>query len=503
MLAELEQMYVSYNFAPRADLLVIDDTLANLRLLVNLLRDNGYKVRAVSNGYEALETIKKSPPDLILLDILMPDLSGYQVCQILKQDIITQDIPIIFLSALSDGLDKVKAFSVGGSDYITKPFQVEEVLARVKNQLTIQWHKKQLQLEILEREQAQEALRTQYQREQALNRVIRAMRNSLEISTVFSTAVTEIGQLLQADWVAIIQHLSESETWQPIVEYFPNSDLAKLVNVKLSNTGFLLTERLKLLQTFCVEDPETIINPFNQDLVEQYSRIWLPIPVDANGDAWGSLSIVRHHSVPWSESDVELAVVVTDQLAIAIEQSQLYQQLHQVNQELENLANLDGLTQVANRRRFDQILEQEWLRLRREKLPLSLILADIDYFKLYNDTYGHLSGDDCLKQVAQTINQSLKRPADLVARYGGEEFVVILPNTSLPGAIQVAEKIREAIYNLQLSHEKSPEKGVVTLSLGVSSLIPLGDEKPQILIKKADKALYKAKNNGKNIVCYF
>lgn len=132
MLAELERMYVSYNFAPRADLLVIDDTLANLRLLVNLLRENGYKVRAVSNGYEALETIQKSPPDLILLDILMPDLSGYQVCKILKEDIITRDIPIIFLSALSDGLDKVQAFSVGGSDYITKPFHVEEVLARVK-----------------------------------------------------------------------------------------------------------------------------------------------------------------------------------------------------------------------------------------------------------------------------------------------------------------------------------------------------------------------------------
>lgn len=503
MLAELERMYVSYNCTPRADLLVIDDTLANLRLLVNLLRENGYKVRAVSNGYEALETIKKSPPDLILLDILMPDLSGYQVCQILKEDVITRDIPIIFLSALSDGLDKVKAFSVGGSDYITKPFQVEEVLARVKNQLTIQWHKKQLELEILEREQAQEALRLQYQREQALNRVIRAIRNSLEISTVFSTAVTEIGQLLQADWVAIVQYLSQHNSWQPIVEYFPNSDLAKLINTKLSNPGYLLTERLQLLQTFCVEDPEKILNSFNQDLIAQYSRIWLPIPVYSDGRAWGSLSIVRHHSVPWSETDVELAVVVTDQLAIAIAQSQLYQQLHQVNQELENLANLDGLTQVANRRRFDQILEQEWLRLRREKQPLSLILADIDYFKLYNDNYGHLAGDDCLKKVARTIYETVKRPADLVARYGGEEFVVILPNTSLPGALQVAENIREAVYNLQLCHETSPAKGVVTLSLGVSSLIPLADDAPQILIKKADQALYKAKKKGKNIVCYY
>ncbi len=494
-------MYVSPNSESRADLLVIDDTLANLRLLVNLLRENGYKVRAVSNGYEALETIQKSPPDLILLDILMPDLSGYEVCKRLKEDVNTQDIPIIFLSALSDGLDKVKAFSVGGSDYITKPFQVEEVLARVKNQLTIQWHKKQLQLEILEREQAQEALRVQYQREQALNRVIRSIRNSLELSTVFSTAVNEIGQLLQADWVAIVQHFSQHRSWQPIVEYFPNSDLAKLVNAKLSSPRYLLTERLKLLQTFCVEDPQEIIDEFNQDLVEQYPRIWLQIPVYSDGKVWGSLSIVRHRSIPWSETDVELAVVVTDQLAIAIGQSQLYQQLHQVNQELEHLANLDGLTQVANRRRFDRVLEQEWLRLRREKLPLSLILADIDYFKLYNDTYGHLAGDDCLRQIAQTIHQTLKRPADLVARYGGEEFVVILPNTSLPGALQVAEHIRQAVYNLQLTHQASPGTGVITLSLGVSSLIPPINEEPQILIQKADQALYKAKKQGKNIVC--
>ena len=157
---------------------------------------------------------------------------------------------------------------------------------------------------------------------------------------------------------------------------------------------------------------------------------------------------------------------------------------------------------MANRRRFDRVLEQEWLRLRREKQPLSLILADIDYFKLYNDTYGHLAGDDCLRQVAQTVNETLKRPADLVARYGGEEFAIILPNTTLTGSLQVAEQIRQAIYNLQLPHKVSPGNTVITLSLGVSSLIPPIDEEPQILIQKADRALYKAKSQGKNLVCH-
>ncbi|HAJ62999.1 MAG TPA: adenylate/guanylate cyclase with GAF sensor(s), partial [Cyanobacteria bacterium UBA8543] len=126
------------------EILVVDDTPANLRLLVNLLREKNYKVRAVINGNLALQTIRASLPDLILLDILMPELDGYTVCQKLKADPKTREIPVIFLSALSEGLDKAKAFQVGGADYITKPFQVEEVLARVKNQLTVRSLQKQL-----------------------------------------------------------------------------------------------------------------------------------------------------------------------------------------------------------------------------------------------------------------------------------------------------------------------------------------------------------------------
>jgi diguanylate cyclase (GGDEF)-like protein len=183
-----------------------------------------------------------------------------------------------------------------------------------------------------------------------------------------------------------------------------------------------------------------------------------------------------------------------------IQQSQLYHQLELANQELQRLASLDGLTQLANRRQFDTYLEREWLRLARENLPLALILCDVDFFKPYNDTYGHQAGDECLQKVAQSIATTLKRPADLAARYGGEEFAVILPNTDAGGAVHVAEMIRLQVSELVLPHQTSNVQPFVTLSLGVAVLIPQPDTSPAHLIATADKALYEAKASGRNCV---
>ncbi|HEY9848389.1 MAG TPA: diguanylate cyclase [Leptolyngbyaceae cyanobacterium] len=182
--------------------------------------------------------------------------------------------------------------------------------------------------------------------------------------------------------------------------------------------------------------------------------------------------------------------------------NQLYQQLEKVNQELQRLAIVDGLTKVANRRRFDHYLQDKWHELAREKLPLSLILCDIDCFKNYNDNYGHLRGDYCLQEVAQAISTSVNRPADLVARYGGEEFAVILPNTPAAGAAYVAEQIRKNVKDLQISHAKSCVLPYVTLSVGVATAIPELESMPGSLIIAADQALYRAKIDGRDrVVC--
>lgn len=176
----------------------------------------------------------------------------------------------------------------------------------------------------------------------------------------------------------------------------------------------------------------------------------------------------------------------------------LSNQLEIANCELERLAAVDGLTRVYNRRRFDEVFLAEWNRLLREEKPLSLIMGDVDQFKAYNDTYGHPAGDSCLERIARSIVKVAKRPADCVARYGGEEFVVVLPNTDLAGATYVAEGIRSAVHNLNIPHSTSSVSHRVTLSLGVACQVPDEAMAPSLLIEAADRAMYAAKESGRD-----
>jgi diguanylate cyclase (GGDEF)-like protein len=324
-------------------ILLVDDTPTNIDVLIKTLEPEGYDLAIASGGEKALKIAKHFLPDLVLADVMMPDMNGFEMCRQLKMQDANQDVPVIFITARKEIEDMVEGFHSGGVDYITKPFQQEEVRARVRTHLQLRAFLKQqkkfnqqLQQEIRDRKRAEEALR-------------------------------------------------------------------------------------------------------------------------------------------------------------------------KANQELRRLATLDGLTQVANRFQFDEYIRQEWRRLAREQGPLSLILCDVDYFKRYNDTYGHQKGDDCLRAIAKAITQSVRRPADLIARYGGEEFAVVLPNTKAEGAIQVAETIRAQVQQLAIPHDQSLVSRYVTLSLGVCSIIPPKDNEPMALtvedlIACTDKALYEAKEKGRNCI---
>ena len=172
--------------------------------------------------------------------------------------------------------------------------------------------------------------------------------------------------------------------------------------------------------------------------------------------------------------------------------------LQKANEELQKLVTEDYLTQIANRRRFEERLGQEWRRAQRDRRSIAVIICDIDYFKNYNDTYGHLQGDQTLSIVAQTIHGTLSRPMDLAARYGGEEFGIILPNTSMLGAQRVAEKIQKALKECNIVHQRSPLSNHVTLSFGIAAMVPDTDLSTKNLVEAADKALYRAKNQGRN-----
>ncbi|MDX8125994.1 diguanylate cyclase domain-containing protein [Methylomonas sp. BW4-1] len=289
-------------------ILIVDDTPTNIQVLAENLIDE-YRIKVAVSGEAALEAIdRQGPPDLILLDVMIPGMDGYEVCRRLKSDPQTAAIPVIFVTAMNAATNEEYGLNLGAMDYITKPFYLPVVKARIRNHI-----------------------------------------------------------------------------------------------------------RLKRM---------------------------------------------------------------TDML--------------------EAMAWMDGLTGIPNRRRFDQVLENEWKRAQRNQLPLALVMVDVDYFKAYNDCHGHGAGDICLRQVATILAASVSRSGDLVARYGGEEFVMLMPETDIEGAQRVSELLCRRVEAQHISHTRSSVSPWVTISAGFAVVVPALQQLPSELLDEADRQLYLAKENGRN-----
>lgn len=243
------------------------------------------------------------------------------------------------------------------------------------------------------------------------------------------------------------------------------------------------TKNIPILMLSTTDDPEVKAEAFANGANDY--QIKIPDKVEL-------LARVRYHAASYSN------LIAKEAAYIALQKNQ--RQLAAINHQLEKLAALDGLTGISNRRFFNEQLDKEWRRSLRAGSPISVIMTDIDHFKLYNDAYGHLQGDDCLKQVARTIERCFQRGSDLVARYGGEEFVVVAPLLNAEQAIDKAEEMRVAIADLGLDHKASPTTGHVTVSVGVANCIPSLELSPTQLVQSADNALYEAKASGRNRV---
>ncbi|MDF0553325.1 diguanylate cyclase [Kamptonema sp. UHCC 0994] len=381
-------------------------------------------------------------------------------------------------------------------------------------------------LDITESKLAQISLCQQAERERLVGQIQARIRSSLDLEAVLNTAAAEVRQFLETDRVIIFRFRPD---WSgDVVVESLNKGTISILNTNIYDPCFGETY-VGQYQKGRIRAVEDIYNGgLNQCHINLLSnchvRSNLVVPiiqtdqkvkkspsssvVDWEGKTQNSLwgLLIAHHcqeTRQWQSWEMELLKQLATQIAIAIEQSQLYQQLELANQELQNLASLDGLTKIANRRRFDEVLTQEWQRLIVEPIRLSLILCDIDCFKAYNDTYGHQAGDTCLQQVALAIRDTCREiPPErlyLVARYGGEEFAVILPNTDIVDAIAVAEEIRRRIQVLAIPHKKSLVSEYITLSLGVASA-DAAQGLPETLIAAADQALYKAKFQGRDRV---
>ena len=281
--------------------------------------------------------------------------------------------------------------------------------------------------------------------------------------------------------------------------------------LRLNSDGYILNlisgGEISLYSPIDPTGQQSLYQGFPRHLADQrmhYVRLALATGMAQRYEHSLDLNGKLHHEesrvVPLNDSEVLVIVRdITERKQAEVTQAELNQKLQLLNAELNRLATIDGLTQIANRRSFDQALDLEWQRARRQRQQISLILCDIDYFKPYNDNYGHLAGDDCLRQVAQVLSTAVRRPGDMAARYGGEEFVLLLPDTTLEGAIQVVEQVQAEIAQRALPHAYSAVSTVLTLSFGLVCHCPsIKEHSPRELIHRADLALYQAKAQGRN-----
>ncbi|HEY9297751.1 MAG TPA: diguanylate cyclase, partial [Phormidium sp.] len=354
---------------------------------------------------------------------------------------------------------------------------------------------------ISDRVQAELTLRQQVEREKLLVTVTERIHQSLKLEEILNTAVREVRGLLNCDRVLIYRIWPDGTGCVVTEAVVPDCEaiLGRTFPVEVFPQEY--HQLYSQGRVYAMSDRNSakiapcLVN-FLQDLAVTAKLV---VPLMAGENLWGLL--IAHHCKKvchWQHSEISLLQQLATQLGIAIQQALLVEQMEVANAELKRLACLDGLTKVANRRHFDEYLEREWRRMIREQNPMALILCDIDYFKLYNDTYGHLAGDSCLQRVADAIQRAVKRPADLVARYGGEEFAVILPNTKAEGALTVAEEMRACVAALQIIHQESKTSQYVTLSLGVAVTIPTLESSYEELIRIADLGLYDAKFQGRD-----
>ncbi|PSN16564.1 hypothetical protein C7293_02185 [filamentous cyanobacterium CCT1] len=356
-----------------------------------------------------------------------------------------------------------------------------------------------------------EQVRHQARQEMLLNHILDEIRASLDVQHILTCTVEHLGTALNLRQcgITLLRHnLTGLPT--PFVVTVQAPALSEPV------TPLEITEALRqqlMLDNDLIVLPYRV-NPLQMrsnaaQLVVQGENTYLATAIridnQVQGVLWACPAPNHLSSIDktskWEHSDLSLVEEVAMQLSQALQQAALYQQLQAANDELRRLAHLDGLTQIANRREFDRYLAQEWQRLQREQGSLALVLADVDHFKGYNDTYGHLAGDDCLRSIARLLDQVTKRPADLAARYGGEEFALVLPNTNSAGAIALATEAKTYLTRLAIPNAASPLYGQVTVSFGIAVLTPVPTLSTELLIQRADQALYAAKESGRNSYC--
>lgn len=462
-------------------ILLVDDVANNLSILEHMLVQQGYTIRTASNGITALQTMQNELPDLILLDIHMPDMSGYDVCQYIKHDESTAHIPIIFLSPIDHPIDKGRAFAIGCADYIPEPFQREEVIVRVQNQIVLQQTRrlnKHLSFSVDELEQRN--------REQAMiNRMSSFLQRAESSEEAYTVSLPFLRQLFQGQTGALYILNAKTEQLTLMAEWGDPLVISQK-QIAASSCWALAGGRVYLIED-AIDDLGCNIH------TQPNKRPYICVQLKTRNEMFGILYVQRDPITTSQERNhwTRLALMVADLMALALSNLNLREHLRQQ-------AIRDPLTGLYNRRFLDESLQREITHATRHNRIVGVMMLDIDYFKQFNDTYGHDCGDAVLQTIAIFL-QSQVRSTDMVYRFGGEEFTIVFPEASYEHMERRAEELRIGISKIQEKYEDIPLPPA-TVSIGIACF-PMHGNSPEMVLIAADIALYQAKSTGRNKVC--
>lgn len=448
-----------------ARILVVDDNPLNVKLLAAKLSHDYYVVITASNGVEALAKIKTEKPDIVLLDIMMPELDGFETCKKMKADPATSHIPVIMVTALSDTADRIKGLEAGADDFLTKPINDVALMARVRSLLRLKM--------IMDEWRLREATASQFSQtpggEAALaghagGHAIMLDDTPTDRATIVNTLGAIAVRVTFAGTVAEAVKMADSENADMV---FASLDLD-------AEDGLQICPQLRT----------------------QESTRQLPIVLITNDDKIARVA----KGLDLGANDYLIRPIEPNELVartrIQLRHRRHYQRMRNNYAQNMALALVDPLTGAFNRRYLEAHVPKLFTRGQESQKPLSVLMIDIDHFKLINDTYGHAAGDAVLKEIVNRTMMGL-RPFDMVARMGGEEFVIIMPQTNLGTAMTVAERLRRKIADTPFALPEGQSLAVTT-SIGVASSPPSLHEEPQDVFKRADTALYEAKQTGRN-----
>ncbi len=436
--------------------LVVEDHPINQQVVQSQLEQMGLTVSLAGNGAEGVEQARREQYDLVLMDIQMPVMDGYEAARTIRT--FNTEVPIIALTAAALVEDREKALQAGMNDHLGKPFSAQQLFDHLRPWLQTR------QVSVEPSAAAAEAAE-----KPSTAQLTVAQKRSLLIVDDMAANIRILANLLKDDYT--IQVANRGQKALDIARGSHPPDLILLDIMMPEMDGYQVCRELK------------------NNAITNHIPIIFVTAMDAVEDQKKGLSLgaVDYITKPFDADIVKVRVRNHMNLKVKTDM-------------LEDMSHVDGLTQVANRRNFDRSLQRELKRLERSGKPLGLVMLDIDYFKPFNDHYGHGKGDECLIKVAAALQQVIKRPGDLLARYGGEEFAAILPETDAEGVARVAEAMRAAVEAIDVEHGYSQVADHVTISVGCCAQIVTAETTAEQLLNRADTALYAAKRQGRNRV---